>query len=147
MATTQTGCAAAPPDGAGQAADEPARPILPVATRREVRAYARRLMLQHPGRLATALTLHGVAATAGLISPRLIGNLVQEVGGGQLTALHVDLVALTIGGLIMSQAVILRFAVFSSTRLGEMVLGAVARGVRPPGTRAAAFHGGTGRKR
>ncbi len=85
MAATQTGCAAAPPDGASQAADEPARPILPVATRREVRTYARRLMLRHPGRLATALALHGVAATAGLISPRLIGNLVQEVGNGQLT--------------------------------------------------------------
>ena len=139
MATTRTGGAAAPPDGAseadgtsqagtsqadgaGQAADEPARPILPVATRREVRAYARRLMLRHPGRLATALALHGVAATAGLISPRLIGNLVQEVGNGRLTAPHVDLVALTIGGLIMFQAVVLRCAVYSSTRLGEMVL-------------------------
>ena len=106
----------------GQAADEPARPILPVATRREVRTYARRLMLRHPGRLATALALHGVAATAGLISPRLIGNLVQEVGNGQLTTLHVDLVAVTIGGLIMFQAVVLRCAVYSSTRLGEMVL-------------------------
>jgi len=139
VATTRTGGAAAPPDGAseadgtsqagtsqadgaGQAADEPARPILPVATRREVRAYARRLMLRHPGRLATALALHGVAATAGLISPRLIGNLVQEVGNGRLTAPHVDLVALTIGGLIMFQAVVLRCAVYSSTRLGEMVL-------------------------
>jgi ABC-type multidrug transport system fused ATPase/permease subunit len=34
----------------------------------------------------------------------------------------VDLVALTIGGLIIVQAVILRFAVYASTRLGERVL-------------------------
>ncbi len=111
----------APLDGAG-AASEPARPILPIATRREVRGYARRLMLRHPWQLATALTLHGLAATAGLISPRLIGNLVQAVSGGHLTRQHVDLVALTIGGLIVTQAVVLRFAVYCSTRLGELVL-------------------------
>jgi ABC-type multidrug transport system fused ATPase/permease subunit len=111
----------APLDGAG-AASEPARPILPIATRREVRGYARRLMLRHPWQLATALALHGLAATAGLISPRLIGNLVQAVSGGHLTRQHVDLVALTIGGLIVAQAVVLRFAVYCSTRLGELVL-------------------------
>ena len=32
-----------------------------------------------------------------------------------------DLVAVTIGGLIIVQAVVLRCAVYSSTRLGEMV--------------------------
>ncbi len=110
-----------PLDGA-DAASEPARPILPIATRREVRGYARRLMLRHPWQLATALTLHGLAATAGLISPRLIGNLVQAVSGGHLTRQHVDLVALIIGGLIVTQAVVLRFAVYCSARLGELVL-------------------------
>lgn len=107
---------------ADRAASEPARPILPIATRRQVRGYARRLMLRHPGQLATALTLHGLAATAGLISPRLIGNLVEAVTEGHLTRQHVDLVALIIGGLIVAQAVVLRFAVYCSTRLGELVL-------------------------
>jgi ABC-type multidrug transport system fused ATPase/permease subunit len=111
------GATAAPPDST-----ESARPILPVATRREVRAYARRLMLRYPSQLAAALALHGLAATAGLVSPRLIGNLVQQVHDGQLTRSHVDLAALTIGGLIIVQAVILRFAVYASTRLGERVL-------------------------
>ncbi len=79
-------------------------------------------MLRYPWQLATALTLHGLAATAGLASPRLIGNLVQQVHTGHLTGPHVDLVALTIGGLIIVQAVILRFAVYASTRLGERLL-------------------------
>jgi len=104
------------------AAGEPARPILPIATRRAVRVYARRLTLRYPRQLATALALHGLAATAGLVSPRLIGDLVQQVQRGALTATHVNLVALTIGGLIIVQAVILRFAVYASTRLGERVL-------------------------
>ena len=129
MATTQAGSAAVSAERAAaeqataeQATAEQARPILPVATRREVRAYARRLMLGYPRQLATALTLHGLAATAGLVSPRLIGNLVEQVHTGHLTRSHVELVALTIGGLIIVQAVILRFAVYASTRLGERVL-------------------------
>ncbi len=103
---------------AGQAA----RPVLPIANRRQVRAYARRLMLGYPWQLATALVLHGLAASAGLVSPRLIGSLVEQVHDGHLTRSHVDLVAVTIGGLILVQAVILRFAVYASTRLGERVL-------------------------
>jgi ABC-type multidrug transport system fused ATPase/permease subunit len=128
LATTQTAApATGSPDATGSADAEPvaaesAGPILPVATRPEVRAYARRLTLRYPWQLATALALHGMAATASLVSPRLIGNLVQQVHGGYLTRSHVDLVALTIGSLIIVQAVILRFAVYASTRLGERVL-------------------------
>jgi ABC-type multidrug transport system fused ATPase/permease subunit len=44
------------------------------------------------------------------------------VSNGRLTAAHVDLVALIIGALIIAQAIVLRFAVYSSTRLGELVL-------------------------
>ncbi len=129
MATTQAGSAAVSAERAAaeqataeQATAEQARPILPVATRRQVRAYARRLMLGYPRQLAIALTLHGLAAAAGLVSPRLIGSLVEQVHTGHLTRSHVELVALTIGGLIIVQAVILRFAVYASTRLGERVL-------------------------
>jgi ABC-type multidrug transport system fused ATPase/permease subunit len=98
------------------------RPILPVASRRDVRAYARRLILRYPRQLSAALALHGLAATAGLAGPRLVGGLVQDVSDGRLTTSHADLVALTIGTLIIAQAVTLRFAVYASTRLGERVL-------------------------
>lgn len=111
---------AAPAAPAGPAG--PVRPILPVASQREVRAYARRLTLRYPWRLSAALALHGLAAATGLAAPRLIGGLVQDVSGGNLTASRVDVVALVIGGLITTQAVVLRFAVYASTRLGERIL-------------------------
>ncbi|MGE5290379.1 MAG: ABC transporter ATP-binding protein [Micromonosporaceae bacterium] len=94
--------------------------MLPVATRRQVRAYSRRLMLRYPWQLTVALALHGIAATAGLVAPRLIGGLVE--GAGHLSGARVDQVALAIGGLITAQAVVLRFAVYRSTKLGERIL-------------------------
>src|SRR6266542_648128 len=99
-----------------------ARPILPIASRREVRAYARRLMLRNPWPLAAALALHGLAARAGLATPRLLGGLVQNATDGRLTLRQVDLAALAITGLITAQAVMARFAVYLSTRVGERVL-------------------------
>src|SRR6266536_2513265 len=99
-----------------------ARPILPIASRREVRAYARRLMLRNPWPLAAALALHGLAASAGLATPRLLGGLVQNATDGRLTLRQVDLAALAITGLITAQAVMARFAVYLSTRVGERVL-------------------------
>ncbi|GAA2075738.1 ABC transporter ATP-binding protein [Actinomadura alba] len=93
--------------------------ILPVATRAEVRAYARRLTLRHPRALAGALTLHGLAAVSGLVAPWLLGDLVEGVRSG--TA-DVDLVALVIAGFVIAQGVFVRFAYYASTRLGEKVL-------------------------
>lgn len=108
------------------AADRPAEPpmrqILPVASRPDVRAYARRLTLRYPWRLTAALALHGLAATAGLAAPRLLGGLVQNAVEGRLDTARVDLTALAITGLVIAQAVTVRFAVFASTRLGERVL-------------------------
>ncbi|MFD0584175.1 hypothetical protein [Dactylosporangium darangshiense] len=44
--------------------------MLPIAGRAEVRAYLRGLFVAYPGRLAGVLTLHLVAAAAGLAAPR-----------------------------------------------------------------------------
>ncbi|MBB2913482.1 ABC-type multidrug transport system fused ATPase/permease subunit [Streptosporangium becharense] len=96
------------------------RQILPVADRAQVRAYARRLTLKYPRELALALGLHGLAAVAGLAAPWLLGRLVQGVdeGGG----VDVTAAALAIGGFLAAQAVLVRFAVYASSRLGEKVL-------------------------
>ncbi|MCF6474125.1 ABC transporter ATP-binding protein [Nonomuraea sp. MG754425] len=97
-----------------------AREILPVADRRQVRAYARRLTLKYPRRLAIALALHGLAAVAGLVVPWQLGKLVQNVQYG--VEVNVTLVAAAIGAFLLLQGILIRFAVLASARLGEKVL-------------------------
>ncbi|MFD0888911.1 ABC transporter transmembrane domain-containing protein, partial [Streptosporangium algeriense] len=94
--------------------------ILPVADRAQVRAYARRLTLKYPGTLAAALGLHGLAAVAGLLVPWMLGDLVQGIKDGTQT--DVTAVALAIAGFLAAQGVLVRFAVYVSSRLGEKVL-------------------------
>ncbi|MEU1391298.1 MULTISPECIES: ABC transporter ATP-binding protein [unclassified Nonomuraea] len=97
-----------------------AREILPVADRKQVRAYARRLTLKYPRQLTVALALHGLAAVAGLVVPWQLGSLVQTVqDGGEVDGL---LVAVVIGAFLFLQGLLVRFAVLASARLGEKVL-------------------------
>ncbi|MBB2747659.1 UNVERIFIED_ORG: ABC-type multidrug transport system fused ATPase/permease subunit [Microbispora rosea subsp. rosea] len=98
-----------------------AREILPVADRAQVRAYARRLTLKYPRELGLALALHALAAVAGLVAPRMLGDLVEGLAKGR-TDLRVDAVALAIAAFVAAQAVLIRFAVYASSRLGEKVL-------------------------
>lgn len=95
--------------------------ILPVASGAQVRSYARRLALEHPRELAVALGLHGMAAVAGLVSPLLLGDVVEEVRGGT-SHRAIDEIAIAILVSIVVRAVLLRFAVYASARLGEKVL-------------------------
>ncbi|WP_214109029.1 ABC transporter ATP-binding protein [Acrocarpospora catenulata] len=98
-----------------------ARQILPVADQAQVRAYARRLTLKYPRQLAAALGLHALAAVTGLASPLLLGRLVEDVVHGTGNV-NVDVMALAIAGFVAAQAVLTRFAVYASARLGERVL-------------------------
>ncbi len=112
---------ATPPPANGKATSGGGqRRILPVADQAQVRAYARRLVLKYPGTLALALTLHGLAAVAGLVAPRLLGDLVESVRDG--TGVAVDTIALMIAGFVAVQAVLIRYAVYASAKLGEKVL-------------------------
>jgi ABC-type multidrug transport system fused ATPase/permease subunit len=95
--------------------------ILPVASAAQVRAYARRLTLRYPRDLGIALAAHGLAAVCGLAAPRLLGELVQAVKYGT-THWTVDSIALAIAAFALAQAVLIRFALFASARLGEKVL-------------------------
>ncbi|MEV4358966.1 ABC transporter ATP-binding protein [Nonomuraea sp. NPDC049625] len=97
-----------------------AREILPVADRKQVRAYARRLTLRYPRQLTIALTLHGLAAVAGLAVPWQLGGLVEDVQYG--VEVNVAVVAAAIGGFLLLQGALMRFAVLASARLGEKVL-------------------------
>ncbi len=98
-----------------------ARTILPVATTKEVRQYALKLMRRHPKMLGTALGLQALAAVAGLAAPALLGRLVQDIQDGT-TAGAVDRIALLIAVFVIVQSVMMRFAIFTQARLGEQVL-------------------------
>ena len=94
---------------------------LPVADAASVRRYARDLARRHPRMLWSALILHVLAATAGLAAPRLLGGLVQAVEDGTTVA-HVDRIALLLGGFLLLQTVLTRYARYLSQVLGEQVL-------------------------
>ncbi|MFC3501321.1 ABC transporter ATP-binding protein [Micromonospora krabiensis] len=94
---------------------------LPVADATQVRRYARTLVRRHPRALAVALGLHALAAAAGLAAPRLLGDLVEGISRGT-SQVTVDRIALLIAGFVVVQAVLVRFAVLASARLGERVL-------------------------
>lgn len=92
---------------------------LPVASAREVRSHARRLTLRHPRELAVVLVLHATAAASGLVAPRLLGELVEDVSRG---VDDVDRVVLLICAFVVVQAIVMRFALFASAKLGEKIL-------------------------
>ncbi|MFI1193160.1 ABC transporter ATP-binding protein [Micromonospora sp. NPDC020750] len=94
---------------------------LPIADAGQVRRYARALVRRHPRALAVALGLHALAAAAGLVAPRLLGDLVEGISQGTSTV-SVDRIALAIGGFVVAQSVLVRFAHLASARLGEGVL-------------------------
>ncbi|SNR51559.1 ABC transporter ATP-binding protein [Actinomadura mexicana] len=93
--------------------------ILPVATPAQVRAYARRLVLRHPRDLAGVLALHALAALTGLVTPRLLGSLVEGVRDGRA---DIDTTGLAIAGFVVVQSVLIRYAYLASAKLGERVL-------------------------
>jgi ABC-type multidrug transport system fused ATPase/permease subunit len=95
--------------------------LLPVADATQVRRYVRELFRRYPRPLATAVGLHVLAAIAGLVGPRLLGELVEAIqhrtGLGTINRLGA-----TIAGFVVLQAVLVRFAQLASARLGERVL-------------------------
>jgi ABC-type multidrug transport system fused ATPase/permease subunit len=95
--------------------------LLPVASIAQVRRYARDLLRRHPRALAGAVGLHVLAAIAGLVGPRLLGDLVEQIQHHAAPAV-IDRLAGAIAGFVVLQAVLVRFAYLASARLGEGVL-------------------------
>jgi len=83
--------------------------LLPVAGTAQVRRYVVELFRRHPRALGAAVTLHVAAALAGLVGPRLLGEMVEGLqhGGG---APVIDRLGLLIAGSVFVQAVLTRFA-------------------------------------
>jgi ABC-type multidrug transport system fused ATPase/permease subunit len=93
---------------------------LPVATPAEVRREARRLFRRHRRPLNAALTLHLLAAAAGLASPFLLGRIVDGLIADAATA-RIDLLAGTLAAFVVVQTVLTKFAIKRSLDLGEKV--------------------------
>jgi ABC-type multidrug transport system fused ATPase/permease subunit len=93
---------------------------LPVASAKDVRAYARLLLRRHPRALLTALGLYALAAVAGLAGPPLLGGLVESVARGT-TRGHVDAVAALLAGFVLLQTCLTRLSRLASLVLAEQV--------------------------
>ncbi|MGW3949497.1 ABC transporter ATP-binding protein [Streptomyces sp. NPDC004752] len=93
---------------------------LPVADVKFVRRFLRQTARGHKKELAQVLALYGVAVASGLVGPRLLGALVEDVRDGT-TAGHVTVIAAALGGFILVQAFLTRVAFRASGRLAATV--------------------------
>ena len=82
---------------------------LPIAVGEEMRVQARVLLLRHRLAFAGVIALHGFAAVAGLVGPRLLGGLVDAVTTGTTTH-HIDRVAAALAAFVLAQTVLTWFA-------------------------------------
>jgi ABC-type multidrug transport system fused ATPase/permease subunit len=95
--------------------------ILPVASSKQVRRYAQQIVARHPRALAVTMALYALAAVAGLIGPRLLGELVQGVQDGT-TVGHINVLAASLVGFVIGQTVLTRYAYVAAGRFGTTVL-------------------------
>lgn len=95
--------------------------ILPVASPKQVRRYAQQIVARHPRALAMTLVLYSLAAVAGLIGPRLLGELVQGVQDGT-TVGHINVLAASLIVFVIGQTVLIRYAYVEAGRFGTTVL-------------------------
>ncbi|MFJ6198040.1 ABC transporter ATP-binding protein [Micromonospora sp. NPDC092111] len=96
---------------------------LPVADRAVVRRATLGLLAADRRAVVVVLLLHAGAAVAGLAAPWLLGRIVDEVSAGAGAA-AVDRLALAIGGCVLAQGLLARYAQYAGHRFGER---AVAR--------------------
>ncbi|GAA3897656.1 ABC transporter ATP-binding protein [Streptomyces gulbargensis] len=95
--------------------------ILPVSDPAAARRYGWRTMRRHPKLLLGALGLNAAAAAAGLVGPRLLGELVQDVAGGTTTG-HVTRVVVVLLFFVLLQSWLIRGATVYGGRLSQAVL-------------------------
>ena len=94
---------------------------LPVADRATVNRATLGLLARDRRAVVLMLVLHGAAAIAGLAAPWLLGVIVDEVTAGAGTA-AVDRLALAIGGCVLVQILLSRYAQYGGHRFGERAI-------------------------
>jgi ABC-type multidrug transport system fused ATPase/permease subunit len=92
---------------------------LPVASAAEVRTEARRIALRDRRRLAAVVGMYALAAACGLVAPRVLGDLLEDVAEHHA---QVGRAMLVIVAFVAAQAALLRFALQAAAELSEKVL-------------------------
>jgi ABC-type multidrug transport system fused ATPase/permease subunit len=95
--------------------------LLPTATSAQVATEAVRLLRRHRRAVLLALLLHAAAVAAGLVGPRVLGEIVDGVRT-EITTSRVDRLALLFAAALVVQAVLTRWARLRSAVIGETVL-------------------------
>jgi ABC-type multidrug transport system fused ATPase/permease subunit len=95
---------------------------LPVAGRREVGAFASRLLRTRRLMITAMIVLHALAALAGLVVPRILGSLVDQASAGGTLAATLNGLALAVAGVVVLQAILTFFALWMSTLFGQDLL-------------------------
>lgn len=95
--------------------------LLPVADARQVRSYVRSVVIGHRRELALVVLLYGAATAAGLVAPRMLGDIVSDVTAGT-TAGQIDVLAVVIAVSLLAQAGLIRFGALAASRFGEGLL-------------------------
>ena len=95
---------------------------LPVADRRDVGAFASRLLRRRRWIITALLVLHALAAMAGLVVPLILGSLVDTVSAGGTSAATLNGLALAVAGVVVMQAFLTFFALWVSVIFGQDLL-------------------------
>lgn len=94
---------------------------LPIASEKAVRRFLVALARRHKRELAQVLVQYGLAASSGLVGPRLLGEIVQNVRDGT-TAGHVTVLAGALLGFVLLQTFLIGVAFRTAGRLAATVL-------------------------
>ncbi len=95
--------------------------MLPVADRAAVRAYAREVGRRYRRQLIILIALSSLTTVAGLVAPRLLGDIVQDVQSGT-TSGHINVLAGLLVLAVLIQALLNRSAYMAGKVFGESVL-------------------------
>ena len=93
-----------------------------MADRRDVGAFASRLLRTRRAMITALLVLHALAAMAGLVVPRILGSLVDQASAGGTLAATLNGLALAVAGVVVLQAILTFFALWMSTLFGQDLL-------------------------
>ncbi|WP_435603467.1 ABC transporter ATP-binding protein [Streptomyces sp. bgisy130] len=93
---------------------------LPVADAKFVRRFLWQVARHHKKELARMLALYGIAVCSGLVGPRLLGDLVEDVRNGTTTG-RVTAIAAVLTAFILVQAFLTRVAFRAAGRLAATV--------------------------
>ena len=95
--------------------------ILPVAGTRQVRDYVRGVLASDRRELAAVIGLYAGATAAGLVAPRMLGDIVAGVQHGT-SAGRIDLLTVIIAISLMVQSGLIRYGALAGARFGESLL-------------------------